>query len=131
MYHPWKADTIDLTAYIGKPVTIKFQVAGCIFGGHYGVAYVDINFINPSVGVLETTNQSFELFPNPAKQQTQIRLKDPLNSTDQLMLMDQLGRVVNALFIRSAYGWDIVTAELPSGVYTAIVNSKKTELLNV
>lgn len=40
-YKPWTPVSIDLSAYIGQDVTIRFTVAGCTLGGHYGYAYID------------------------------------------------------------------------------------------
>lgn len=40
-YKPWSTVTVDLSAYINHNVTVRFTCAGCIFGGHYGYAYID------------------------------------------------------------------------------------------
>ncbi|GAB4142387.1 MAG: hypothetical protein Fur0041_17510 [Bacteroidia bacterium] len=40
-YKPWTTVNADLTGYQGQNVTIRFTVAGCIYAGHYGYAYVD------------------------------------------------------------------------------------------
>lgn len=40
-YKPWSTITIDLQNYINHSVTVRFTVAGCIYGGHYGYAYID------------------------------------------------------------------------------------------
>jgi gliding motility-associated-like protein len=40
-YKPWTTVNIDLTANMGQNVTIRFTAAGCIYGGHFGYAYVD------------------------------------------------------------------------------------------
>jgi len=40
-YCPWQSNSFDLSAYIGKAVTIIFTAAGCDQGGHFGYAYVD------------------------------------------------------------------------------------------
>ncbi|MGL5889763.1 MAG: PKD domain-containing protein, partial [Bacteroidia bacterium] len=40
-YKPWTTVNIDLQSYVGQNVTIRFTAAGCIFGGHYGYAYID------------------------------------------------------------------------------------------
>ncbi len=40
-YKPWTTITFDLTAYINQNITVRFTVAGCIFGGHFGYAYVE------------------------------------------------------------------------------------------
>jgi hypothetical protein len=40
-YYPWTTITLDLQAYVGQNLTIRFTVAGCAQGGHFGYAYVD------------------------------------------------------------------------------------------
>jgi gliding motility-associated-like protein len=40
-YKPWTTVNIDLQSYVGQNVTIRFTAAGCIYGGHYGYAYID------------------------------------------------------------------------------------------
>jgi gliding motility-associated-like protein len=41
IYKPWTAVSIDLSAYVGQQVTIRFSAADCTLGGHYGYAYLD------------------------------------------------------------------------------------------
>jgi gliding motility-associated-like protein len=40
-YRPWTTVNVDLTAYVNQPVTIKFTVGDCCYGGHFGYAYID------------------------------------------------------------------------------------------
>jgi gliding motility-associated-like protein len=40
-YKPWSTVNVDLSAYLATNVTIRFTVAGCIYAGHYGYAYID------------------------------------------------------------------------------------------
>ncbi len=40
-YKPWTTVNIDLSSFVTANVTIRFTVAGCIYAGHYGYAYVD------------------------------------------------------------------------------------------
>ncbi len=42
-YKKWTTVGVDLTAYIGQNVTIEFQTGDCIYGGHWGYAYIDAN----------------------------------------------------------------------------------------
>jgi hypothetical protein len=41
VFKPWTTVSVDLSAYINQPVTIRFTAADCTLGGHYGYAYVD------------------------------------------------------------------------------------------
>jgi hypothetical protein len=40
-YSPWATNTVNLTAYIGQTVTIRFTASGCVNGGHFAYAYID------------------------------------------------------------------------------------------
>lgn len=40
-YKSWTPSFIDLTAYIGSCVTVKYTVADCSLGGHFCYAYID------------------------------------------------------------------------------------------
>ena len=48
-YKAWTNVSVDLSAYAGKTVTVKFIAAACSDGGHFGYAYIDVN------GVFETS----------------------------------------------------------------------------
>lgn len=41
-YKAWTNVSVDLSAYSGKTVTMKFVAAGCSDGGHFGYAYIDL-----------------------------------------------------------------------------------------
>jgi len=50
-YCNWTSNSINLRAYIGHNVTIRFSVAGCSNGGHFGYAYLDAFCdTNPVIG---------------------------------------------------------------------------------
>ncbi|MFZ4739646.1 MAG: T9SS type A sorting domain-containing protein [Bacteroidales bacterium] len=40
-YKPWTKAGIDLTAYLGQNVTVRFTVSDCSPGAHFGYAYID------------------------------------------------------------------------------------------
>ena len=40
-YKSWTPVFLDLTAYIGSCVTVRFTTNDCTLGGHYGYAYID------------------------------------------------------------------------------------------
>ena len=41
-YKAWTNVSVDMSAYSGKTVTMKFIAAGCSDGGHFGYAYIDL-----------------------------------------------------------------------------------------
>jgi len=38
---PWSANSLNLSAYMGQTITVRFTAAGCTHGGHFGYGYVD------------------------------------------------------------------------------------------
>ncbi|HXC03110.1 MAG TPA: SprB repeat-containing protein, partial [Bacteroidia bacterium] len=38
---PWTSNSLNLSAYVGHPVTVRFTAAGCTLGGHFCYAYID------------------------------------------------------------------------------------------
>jgi len=40
-YSPWTSTSINLTSFIGHPVTVRFTAAGCAFAAHFCYAYID------------------------------------------------------------------------------------------
>jgi gliding motility-associated-like protein len=41
IYKPWTTVSVDLSAYIGQDVTIRFTTYDCALGGHFAYAYID------------------------------------------------------------------------------------------
>jgi gliding motility-associated-like protein len=41
VFKPWTTVAVNLTAYIGQNVTIRFTTYDCALGGHFGYAYID------------------------------------------------------------------------------------------
>ena len=42
-YKRWTPVSVDLTPFIGQTITAEFQTADCIYGGHFGYAYIDLS----------------------------------------------------------------------------------------
>jgi hypothetical protein len=63
-YLPWTSRHVDLSAYIGQDVTMRFETGDCAYGGHFGYAYVEANcgplYKNSSASLCK--NDSVELF---------------------------------------------------------------------
>ncbi|MCD6066346.1 MAG: hypothetical protein K0S33_1172 [Bacteroidetes bacterium] len=49
VYKPWTTVSVDLSAYIGQDVTIRFTTYDCSLGGHYAYAYVDGSCVSYSI----------------------------------------------------------------------------------
>ncbi len=48
-YKPWSRITVDLSAYIGQDITVRFTVADCGYGAHDGRAYIDGSCFKPEI----------------------------------------------------------------------------------
>ncbi len=60
-YCPWTQNSLNLSAYIGQNITIRFTAAGCNGGAHFGYAYVDcscgpVQLITPLVNCQGTNS---------------------------------------------------------------------------
>jgi hypothetical protein len=40
-FRNWSTVGVDLTPYVGQPVTVEFRTGDCDLGGHFGYAYID------------------------------------------------------------------------------------------
>lgn len=56
LYKPWTTVAVDLRNYVGTNVTIRFTVAGCDIGGHFGYAYIKCSCIPFSIKCSSPTN---------------------------------------------------------------------------
>ena len=47
VYTGWVSNSINLSVFNGMNVLLKFTAAGCIYGQHFGYAYIDVNSCAP------------------------------------------------------------------------------------
>jgi hypothetical protein len=69
-YCSWSQNSIYLKQYIGQNVTLRFTAAGCVYGGHFAYAYLDLS-CSP-YGILSSsttacTGSQFTLTAPPAE----------------------------------------------------------------
>ena len=120
----WRNDSVDLSAYAGQQVILRFAN----INGYGNSLYIDnINISNLPVGVNEyTTNAAVTIYPNPTKEMFNIYCKDVSNEDVTVIVLDALGQVVktmrnnftvnNNLEMRlSGVATGIYTVELHSG----------------
>ena len=120
----WRNDSVDLSAYAGQQVILRFAN----INGYGNSLYIDnINIANLPVGVNEVTNNTaVTIYPNPTKEIFNIYCKDESNEDVTVIVLDALGQVVktmrnnftvnNNLEMRlSGVATGIYTVELHSG----------------
>ncbi|MEX1187642.1 MAG: PKD domain-containing protein [Bacteroidia bacterium] len=54
-YKPWSSVNVDLSNYLGQPVTVEFTAGDCSQGGHYGYAYIDAQCSPSTLSALADT----------------------------------------------------------------------------
>ncbi len=54
-YKPWSTVNVDLSNYLGQPVTVEFTAGDCSQGGHYGYAYIDAQCAPSTLAALADT----------------------------------------------------------------------------
>ena len=131
VYRDWETETKDLSDYAGKDVTVKFTVADCAHGAHYGYAY-----INPECGLAKTTltteteridypayvSPEIRLFPNPASKQLYLQGTN-LKQYDNLQVVNLTGNVVANKQLNSQTFTQVSVGEFANGMYLLSLKS--------
>lgn len=134
----WKLTTINLApTYAQAQVRFKFEWTGGAYGNEFYLD--DLNITGNGVGVNETSTVSyFDLFPNPAIDNSTIRFALEENENVKITLTDLNGRVVkeiaNGQMAPGEHSIAFSTAELASGMYLVTVDkgtSKQVKKLSV
>jgi gliding motility-associated-like protein len=131
-YLPWTANSINLSPYMGKKITVRFTAAGCTVGGHFAYAYVDcacspIHFnLSTSVSCTGTLTNIFAPPGAPGYFWTKVPagpgIVGPTNkSTCQI---SQSGKYqVTITHGNCSYSIDTTLTFLPGPTYTSSVNN--------
>lgn len=118
-YLPWTLDTLDLSGLQGTNVTLRFTVAGCIYGGHYAYCYLDLDPNNANTTAINDTEPgAVKVYPNPSLDGiVHIELPNAVTSEEFPLIYDINGNQVPATVSRNTNGWTIDMSSLSSGVY--------------
>jgi hypothetical protein len=120
----WKADTVDISAYQGDKILIRF-VSVSRFGN---VLYVD----NIKVGGITVSNNNLQsekqlaIFPNPSESKISIQIPDGVSNEAAFKILGVDGRVLREKVpVKPVNGQqNIDISGLPSGIYNLIVTDK-------
>ncbi|MBC7863137.1 MAG: T9SS type A sorting domain-containing protein [Bacteroidia bacterium] len=113
------------TRYMFFSATSKFPLFECgrtIQVGISDVAFASINSLASAVGVNENSNAvSFNLFPSPAKNELNVKMKLPKENKVSIEVINQLGQVVRSEKMESLTAGNLVKkidlTGVASGVY--------------
>ena len=82
-----------------------------------GCTYLQTFYVSGSLGIYETTNQPFELFPNPAKDILVIDIEKNVNESLEMCIYTLDGRCVQKGFIDGNTKTEVSLNHLPAGTY--------------
>lgn len=131
IYLPWTTDTINLGAYIGTPVKLRFTVASCSLAAHYAYAYIDATCASSTIGIAEYSTNGFQLLPNPTDGNVTLKLPDRMRQQQlQLMVYDCLGKELLRKTITGTNSADleIATDLWAPGFYTICMEGENIRL---
>lgn len=88
-FRNWTTVGVDLTSYIGQPVTVEFRTGDCDLGGHFGYAYIDaiscqpmeieLNYCVGDTAAVLTAPPGFQSYNWSTGETTQTITVDPNN----------------------------------------------------
>jgi Secretion system C-terminal sorting domain len=122
-YSIWQTVFYNLSAYIGKAITLRFSVAGCPQAGHTAYCYLDVG-TGISLGEEKINAEKFLLFPNPNDGIIYLKTSSEPITKNQIQVSDILGNVLNVKLNDLDNGFQIDLSHQSKGVYFVSVKLK-------
>ncbi len=128
-YKAWTAASINLLGYSGRTVTVKFAVAACGTGAHFGYGYIDVTTVAITAAtaapLASMGNGAINVYPNPASSVLHIQWASQRVGSAQLALTDMTGRVVNSAVINMTKAGEtqLSTEGLSNGLYLLTIKA--------
>ncbi|MEZ5173263.1 MAG: PKD domain-containing protein [Bacteroidia bacterium] len=123
-YKPWSTVNVDLTNYLGQPVTVEFTAGDCSQGGHFGYAYIDAACAPSTLAALADTICPGESVTLTAPDGYASYQWSPGNSTAQSITVSPAASTVYTLNLTAFNGCSsvfqipITVAQLPVPAFT-------------
>lgn len=118
----WVKEEIDLTAYAGNEIQLRFQLVsdGSVTGE--GFFFDDIKIVvldvETAIGQNNTTDRKLKVYPNPVSDHTLIQSDQPFDNGQQLEIMDITGKKIMEIVCPAGEtSFHIPTSQLNSGIY--------------
>jgi|GEM_PF-2690537 len=123
-FKPWDTLSVNLASYLGQVIRMRATVAGCIYAGHYGYAYLDMG-CGVITGMNEFAAEKASVFPNPSSSRFSLQLPaEAFREPPRLRARNLLGQEVPVAWNRNAAGQiDIDAASWAKGVYLLEIES--------
>ncbi|MBI3509605.1 MAG: PKD domain-containing protein [Bacteroidetes bacterium] len=107
-YSPWNTVNVDLTAYMASTVTVRFTASGCIYGGHFGYAYIDASCFPYTIAMSDSLCQG-----------SAITLTAPVGATAYLW---STGATTQAITVNSAGSYSVDMTSV-TGCHTTLTRN--------
>ena len=123
----WRRDTVNLTAFSGQPVILRFAN----INGYGNSMHIDnINVSQGTVGVNDITlNDQFIVYPNPANEALNIYCNNASNEMLSINVFDASGRLVmttqNNFAVSNVFRLDM--QHITPGVYNVEISGNKNQ----
>jgi len=118
----WRTDTVDLSAYYGQKVRIKFQSVNG-YGNNIYIDDIDINYIT-NVNSIDDGN--IVMYPNPAK--NIITIYNDRYVINNIEIIDITGKILKQLTVENNQ-ISVNVNDLEKGVYFVNINTEKTKIV--
>lgn len=121
-YFPWKGVNINLSAYLGFPVTLLFETSDChACDGDVGYAYIDACGLPLSTVEIKKKDE-ITIYPNPTSGQIQVAVSS--GSEYNIEIYNVMGEVVyKSLLLNPKSQIDL--SSQPQGIYFLNIKGEK------
>ncbi len=124
----WISETIALTGFAMPNVLIKFKVTNDN-GNNLYLDNINLSQPNPSgIAIINREDANLSVFPNPAANETTLKITSANSGTSTIKVMNAIGQVVyikQATVNAGSTNIKLDTKEFANGVYFLIVESGK------
>jgi len=122
----------SLDAYKNDEVIVKLSMTPGTSGNAMWID--EINLVSDAASIEEVAAQSFEVYPNPFQNQTNIAFELETGKNIEVKVYDALGRVVSTIaakeYAAGAHTVNIETANLENGFYVLKIESNGTAFIH-
>ncbi|HPE42545.1 MAG TPA: M14 family zinc carboxypeptidase [Bacteroidales bacterium] len=118
----WVHETVDLSAYAGKSIELRFVLRSDSYETEDGFYFDDMEVIildiETGIDAVNSNLQKFSFYPNPATDRITLSTNRITNETCSIQLMDLSGRTVQHWQMPAGQRqFQLSLASLPSGTY--------------
>ena len=126
----WRTDSIDLSAYIGNTIIVRFVN----INGYGNNMYLDnINIDGTFMLGLDSQSESagIKVVPNPASEATTVHFQTPLTEQSVLEVINQNGQIITRMPLNSGTNTETIDlSDFAPGVYYLRIKNNNAVLIN-